>query len=89
MKALFLVVSPHTENLPPEQDTDGATGIYYLDASGNLAGGWWIAPETEAPMPNTTAVVINSTDAKLDEFAQLPNLFFLKDLPDENQTPEA
>ena len=84
MQALFLVVSPHEVNLPPEQDTDGVTGIYYLDASGNLAGGWWIAEDTEAPMENTTAVVIDSTDGKLDEFAQMPNLFFLKDLPDGN-----
>ena len=82
MKSLFLVVTPHEQNLPPLQDTDTQVGIQYTDATG-LHGGWWIAENTEAPMPNTTAVVIDSTDEKMDVFAAMPNLFFLKDMPDE------
>lgn len=80
MKSLFLVTSPHETNLPPLQDADGVVGIQYT-VNGVLFGGWFIAENTEAPMPNTTAVVIDSTDEKMDYFATLPNLFYLKDLP--------
>ena len=81
MNSLFLVVTPHTDNLPPLMDADGVVGIQSV-IDGVLCGGWWIAPETEAPMPHTTAVVIDSTDEKMDVFAAMPNLFFLKDMPD-------
>ena len=81
MKSLFLVVTPHEQNLPPLQDTDTQIGIQYT-VDGVLCGGWWIAENTEAPTPNTTAVIIDSTDEKMDVFAAMPNLLFLKDMPD-------
>jgi hypothetical protein len=36
---------------------------------GELTGGWWIAPGTESPLPDTHMVIIDTTDEMLDWIA--------------------
>lgn len=81
-RALFLLPAADGIDQIPVIENDGTNGgIYYRD-NGELVGGIWIAPETEAPQPNTIAVIIHSSDEMLDELAANPDYLFLEDLPD-------
>lgn len=80
MKALFFVESPHEDKMP-EIET-----LAYLGPDGLRRGGWYIAPETEAPTVNTVAIVIDATDAVLDVLADDPNLFYVDEIDDQEPT---
>ena len=81
-KSLFLLPATGGLDQIPVVLNDGENGgICYLEKD-VLTGGIWIAPETEAPQPNTIAVIVHSSDAILDELAANPLYLFLEDLPD-------
>lgn len=80
MKALFVVDCPHEQYLPPK-DEDGNIMEGFFGAEGY---GYWIAPSTEAPTPNTVCVVVNTSEEILDIMAaQTDHWYYVEDLPDE------
>ena len=82
MKALFCVDSPHENYLPPR----GGDGNPLADFFSQDGYGYWICPDTEAPLPNTVMVVINTTEEILDAMAaNTDHWIFIEDLPDETE----
>ncbi len=76
-KALFIVPSPHEQNIPPMD------GIQYLDVDGVLQGGWWVS-EVNVPCAVPSApIIIESSDEKLDAIvANYPDILYIEDIPD-------
>lgn len=75
MRAIFLAKPPHESTLPSMGD------LQYIDANGELAGGWWIVGE--APLPYSEMVCVDTTDEMLDEMAANPDYLFIEDVTDE------
>ena len=82
MRALFIVDIPHDQYLPPK-DTDGNV-VEGFFAKGGF--GFWIAENTEAPLPNTVMVVVNTSDEILDAMAlQTEHWIYVDEVADETQ----
>ena len=79
MRALFCVPFPHEQSLP------AMDLLQYQDADGNLAGGWWTVGHS--PIAPTVLVIVDTTDAMIDEMATNPDYLFLENISDASQIP--
>jgi hypothetical protein len=75
VKGLFLVESPHEQNLPLMEN------LQFVDESGKLVGGWWVVGP--APTQNTVIVCVETSAEQLDEMADDPAYFYLGDVAEE------
>lgn len=72
MKALFLTQTPHEQTLP------AMDVLQYLDANGNLTGGWWVVGE--ASQPHTVIICVDTTDEQIDIMAADAQYLFVGDV---------
>lgn len=81
-KSLFCIDVSHEQYLPP-RDGDGNPIEGFFGVEGY---GYWICPDTEAPLENTVMVVVNTSEEILDKMAaDTEHWIFIEDLPDEEQ----
>ena len=75
-QAIFIVDTPHEQYLPSNAELGTKDG-----------NGWWIVPETVAPLPNTVCVIVDTSEEFMDVMAaQTDHWIYIDEVDNETQT---